>query len=65
MLENKLEEPLIKSGSDFREADYHEALVLIAKRCQSIGAKYGKDAIGVAVSDRYTNEEALCYQEDG
>ena len=63
MLENKLEEPLIKSGSDFREADYHEALVLIAKRCQSIGAKYGKDAIGVAVSDRYTNEEAFAIKK--
>ena len=63
MLENKLEEPLIKSGDDFREADYHEALVLIAKRCQSIGAKYGKDAIGVAVSDRYTNEEAFAIKK--
>ena len=63
MLEDKLEEPLIKSGDDFREADYHEALVLIAKRCQSIGAKYGKDAIGVAVSDRYTNEEAFAIKK--
>ena len=25
---------------------------------QTIGAKYGKDAIAVAISDRYTNEEA-------
>ena len=58
MLEDKLDEPLIKDEEGFREADYHEALVLIAKKCQSIGAKYGKNAIGVAVSDRYTNEEA-------
>ena len=63
MLEDKLDEPLIKDEDGFREADYHEALVLIAKRCQSIGAKYGKNAIGVAVSDRYTNEEA--YQDYG
>ena len=63
MLEDKLEEPLIKSDDEFREADYHEALVLIAKRCQSIGAKYGKDAIGVAVSDRYTNEEAYAIKK--
>ena len=63
MLEDKLDEPLIKSGDDFRESDYHEALVLIAKRCQSIGAKYGKDAIGVAVSDRYTNEEAFAIKK--
>ncbi|PWL94677.1 MAG: molybdopterin oxidoreductase [Clostridiales bacterium] len=58
MLEDKLEDPLVKEDGNFREADYHEALVLIAKRCQSIAAKYGKDSVAVAVSDRYTNEEA-------
>lgn len=63
MLEDKLDEPLVKDAGGFREADYHEALVLIAKKCQSVGAKYGKDAIGVAVSDRYTNEEAYAIQK--
>ena len=63
MLEDKLEEPLIKTSEGFREADYHEALVMIAKKCQSVGAKYGKDAIGVAVSDRYTNEEAYAMKK--
>ena len=63
MLEDKLEEPLIKAPDVFREADYHEALVLIAKRCQSVGAKYTKDAVGVAVSDRYTNEEAYAIKK--
>ena len=63
MLEDKLEEPLIKDSEGFREADYHEALVLIAKRCQSIGAKYTKEAIGVAISDRYTNEEAYAMKK--
>ena len=32
--------------------------MLIAKKCQITGQKYGKDAIAVAISDRYTNEEA-------
>ena len=63
MLEDKLEEPLVKDDNEFREADYHEALVLIAKRCQSVGAKYGKNAIGVSVSDRYTNEEAYAIKK--
>lgn len=63
MLEDKLEEPLINESGTFRSADYHEALVLVAKKCQSIGAKYGKDAIGVAVSDRYTNEEAYAIKK--
>ena len=58
VLEEKLEEPYVKEDGRFREADYHEAFVLVAKRAQSIGAKYGKDAIAVAISDRYTNEEA-------
>jgi len=58
MLEDKLEDPFIKEDGHFRDADYHEAFVLIAKKCQSIGAKYGKDSIAVSISDRYTNEEA-------
>lgn len=64
MLENKLEEPLIKSGSDFREADYHEALVLIAKRCQSIGAKYGKVRSALLFPTDIPMKKP-CYQEDG
>ncbi len=58
MLEDKLEEPYVKEDGRFREADYHEAFVLIAKRCQSIAAKYGKNAVAVSISDRFTNEEA-------
>lgn len=58
MLEDKLEAPLVKEDGTFRDADYHEAFVLVAKKCQSVAAKYGKDSIAVAISDRYTNEEA-------
>ena len=57
-LEGKLIKPLIKGEDGFREADYHEALVLTAKKAESIAAKYGKDAVAVAISDRFTNEEA-------
>ena len=57
MLEDKLDAPLIRDGEAFREADYHEALTLIAKKMQSTAAKYCPNHIGVAVSDRYTNEE--------
>ncbi len=58
LLEGKLETPLVKEGKTFREADYNEALMIAAKKAQAIGAKYGKDAVAVAISDRYTNEEA-------
>ncbi len=47
----------------FREADYHEAFVLLAKRCQSVASKYGKDSIAVTVSDRYTNEETYAIKQ--
>ena len=58
VLENKLEEPLEKVDGQFSELDYDEAIIKIAKKCQAVGTRYGKDAVGVAVSDRFTNEEA-------
>ncbi len=58
VLEDKLEEPLIREEDSFVETDYHEAFMLIAKKMQIMAQKYGKEAIAVAVSDRYTNEEA-------
>ena len=57
-LEGKLTTPLIKEEDGFREANYHEALVLTAKKAERIAAKYGKDSVAVAISDRFTNEEA-------
>lgn len=63
ILEDKLEDPLIKDADEFRETDYHEAFMLIAKKCQSVASKYGKDAVAVAISDRYTNEEAYAIKQ--
>lgn len=57
-LEGRLFEPLAKKDGELVAVDYHEAFVLTAKKAQSIAAKYGKDAVAVAISDRYTNEEA-------
>ncbi|MBQ9931332.1 MAG: molybdopterin-dependent oxidoreductase, partial [Firmicutes bacterium] len=45
------------------ETDYHEALVLAAKKVQIAAAKYGKDAVAIAISDRYTNEEAYALKK--
>ncbi len=58
LLDEKLDMPLIWNGDSFREADDHEALTLVAKKMQSAAAKYGPEQVAVAVSDRYTNEEA-------
>lgn len=63
LLEDKLVDPLIREDHQFRETDYHEAFITVAKKCQSIAAKYGKDAVAVAISDRYTNEEAYAMKK--
>lgn len=62
-LEGKLLDPMIKKNDAFEEVDYHEAFVLTAKKVQSIAAKYGKDAVAVSISDRYTNEEAYAIKK--
>jgi formate dehydrogenase major subunit len=58
LLHGKLLAPLIRNVDGFSVSDYHEAVMLTAKKAQSVAAKYGKDAVAVAISDRYTNEEA-------
>ncbi|MEG0392585.1 MAG: FAD-dependent oxidoreductase, partial [Anaerovoracaceae bacterium] len=63
MLEDKLEEPLIKDGDGFRETDYHEALVMVAKKAEAVATRYGKEAVAVAISDRLTNEEAYAIKK--
>lgn len=62
-LEGKLLDPMIKKNDVFEEVDYHEAFVLTAKKVQSIAAKYGKDAVAISISDRYTNEEAYAIKK--
>lgn len=62
-LEGKILDPMVKRDGNFEEVDYQEAFVLTAKKAQSIAAKYGKDAVAVAISDRYTNEEAYAIKK--
>ncbi len=49
--------PMMAGEEGLRYADYNDAVMLAAKKAQSLVMKYGKDAVAVAVSDRYTNEE--------
>ena len=58
VMEGKLLEPMARKEGKLTEVDYHEAFMLTAKKAEALAAKYGKDAVAVAVSDRYTNEEA-------
>lgn len=58
LLEGKILDPLVKDGKSFRATDYHEAIILASKQLQSIKARNGVGSLAVAISDRYTNEEA-------
>ena len=57
-MDGKLLEPMARKDGELTEVDYHEAFMLTAKKAESLAAKYGRNAVAVAVSDRYTNEEA-------
>lgn len=58
VMDGKLLEPMARKDGELTEVDYHEAFMLTAKKAESLAAKYGRNAVAVAVSDRYTNEEA-------
>lgn len=53
----RLTVPLIKENGQFREAQWDEALDLVAQRLGSIKQSHGSDSIGVLTSARITNEE--------
>ncbi len=63
VLEGKEVDPKIKDGDDFRMTDYHEAFVMAAKKLEAVKVRHGADAIAVAISDRYTNEEAYAMKK--
>ncbi|MGF6375461.1 formate dehydrogenase major subunit [Clostridiales Family XIII bacterium PM5-7] len=62
-LEEKQVDPLIKDGEEFRMTDYHEAFVMAAKKMEAVKVRHGAEAIAVAISDRYTNEEAYAMKK--
>ena len=61
--EDRLKKPLIKRDGEFREADWDEALGLVAERLGAITASNGPDAIAGLASARCTNEENYLLQK--
>ena len=53
----RLTRPLIKKDEGFLEADWEEAVALVAKRLGRILEESGPEAVGVLASARCTNEE--------
>ena len=55
--------PIIKRESGFAETTLEQATVYANKNLQSLQTQYGNDCIAVAISDRYTNEEAFAIKQ--
>jgi len=63
LLEGKVVDPMVREGDDFRTTNYHEAFVMAAKKLEAVKVRHGAGAIAVAISDRYTNEEAYAMKK--
>jgi formate dehydrogenase major subunit len=61
--EERLQKPLIREGSGFREVSWEEALGLVTSKLGSIKQQYGPDSIGVIVSSKATNEDGYLMQK--
>jgi formate dehydrogenase major subunit len=59
----RLTTPLIREGDRFREADWEEALNVIASRFSEIKEKHGADALAFISSSKCTNEESYLMQK--
>jgi predicted molibdopterin-dependent oxidoreductase YjgC len=61
--ENRLTKPLIREGTGYREAEWDEALNLVAEKLGKVKQEAGADAIQVLTSARITNEENYVAQK--
>ena len=61
--EERLTKPLIREGDSFREAEWEEALSLIARRFTEIRNEFGADSMGFITSSKCTNEESYLMQK--
>lgn len=61
--EERLTKPLIREGNHFREAEWEEALTLIAQKFTQIKNEHGPDALSFISSSKCTNEESYLMQK--
>jgi formate dehydrogenase major subunit len=60
---DRLQTPLIREGTTFREATWDEALELVCNKLGSIKKDHGPDSIGIVVSSKTTNEDGYLMQK--
>lgn len=65
MKENRITQPLIRKDGVLTPVDMKEALLFVARKAQSIQLRYGHDALGISVSDRYTLEDLFMIKTFG
>lgn len=63
--DERLTKPLIREGDSFREAEWDEAIKLIASKFSSIKETHGPDALSFISSSKCTNEESYLMQKLG
>ncbi len=63
--EERLTKPLIREGDSFREAEWDEALSLIAEKFTEIKEQHGPHALSFISSSKCTNEESYLMQKLG
>ncbi len=54
---DRLLKPMINKNGILEEVSFDEAILYIARKAQSINLLYGKNSLGVSISDNFTNEE--------
>lgn len=59
----RLTQPLIREGNEFRKASWEEALDLVARRFSEIKARSGPDSLAFISSSKCTNEESYLMQK--
>lgn len=53
----RLTKPLVRKNGELVEVPWDEGIRLAAKKMQSLKMQYGSDAVGISISDKFTNEE--------
>ncbi len=61
--EERLTKPLIREGDHFREAEWEEALSLIASKFTELKEAFGPDSLAFITSSKCTNEESYLMQK--
>lgn len=61
----RITQPMIRKDGVLTPVELKEALLYVARKAQSIQLRYGHEALGISVSDRYTIEDLYMIKKIG